>query len=235
MQTVGEISSRAGISVRTLRYYDKIGLLKPAAVTQAGYRMYDDAAIARLQSILLFRELRFSLREIKAMLDSPAFDPHEALSQQIRLLELERARLDDLISSAKELQTNGGIWMKRNFKEQTELKIYREEVKQLWGNTEAYKEYAQRGEPKDDLNQLMAVFAELGALRDLPPDNPRAQEQVAALQDCISANYYTCTKEILRGLGAMYTQDERFRANIDAAGGEGTADFASQAIAIYCE
>ena len=80
----------------------------------------------------------------------------------------------------------------------------------------------------------MALFADLGSLRDRAPEDPAVQEQIARLQEFITANYYTCTKEILFGLGQMYTADERFRRNIDSAGGEGTADFAGKAIAVFC-
>ena len=74
MKTVHEVSRISGVSVRTLHHYDAIGLLKPTAVTEAGYRLYDDAALARLQNILLYRELEFPLKEIKAILDQPEFD-----------------------------------------------------------------------------------------------------------------------------------------------------------------
>ena len=74
MRTVNEVSKITGVSVRTLHHYDAIGLLKPTKVTEVGYRMYDDTAISRLQSILLFRELQFPLKEIKSILDSPNFD-----------------------------------------------------------------------------------------------------------------------------------------------------------------
>ena len=86
MKTVKEVSRLSGVSVRTLHHYDAIGLLKPTRVTEAGYRLYDDTALARLQAILLFRELQFPLKEIKAILDSPNFDQQEALAQQIRIL-----------------------------------------------------------------------------------------------------------------------------------------------------
>ena len=86
MWTVKQVSRITGVSVRTLHHYDAIGLLRPAKVTDAGYRLYDDAALRRLQNILLFRELQFPLKEIKAILDSPDFDPTAALEQQIRLL-----------------------------------------------------------------------------------------------------------------------------------------------------
>ena len=74
MKTVHEVSRISGVSVRTLHHYDAIGLLKPTAVTEAGYRLYDDAVLARLQNILLYRELEFPLKEIKAILDHPEFD-----------------------------------------------------------------------------------------------------------------------------------------------------------------
>ena len=89
MRTVNEVSKLTGVSVRTLHHYDAIGLLKPTEVTEAGYRLYDDTALSRLQNILLFRELQFPLKEIKAILDSSNFDPLEALAQQIELLELQ--------------------------------------------------------------------------------------------------------------------------------------------------
>ncbi len=90
MKTVHEVSSLTGVSVRTLHYYDEIGLLKPTFVSDNLYRYYDDEALSRLQSILLFRELQFSLNDIKRILDSPEYDVGEALSEQIHLLELQR-------------------------------------------------------------------------------------------------------------------------------------------------
>ena len=107
MRTVNEVSKLTGVSVRTLHHYDAIGLLKPTKVTAAGYRLYDDTALGRLQSILLFRELQFPLKEIKAILDRPGFDLSAALAQQIRLLELQYKRMGELISFAREIQKKG--------------------------------------------------------------------------------------------------------------------------------
>ena len=101
MYTVHEVSARSGVSVRTLHHYDAIGLLKPASVTPAGYRLYDDAGLERLQNILFFRELEFPLKEIGEILDDPSYDPRKALRQQIRLLEMQRDRLDSIIKQAK--------------------------------------------------------------------------------------------------------------------------------------
>ena len=100
MMTVHEVSRLAGVSIRTLQYYDKIGLLHPAGYTDAGYRLYDDTELERLQHILLFRELEFPLKDIRAILDSPDFDRSKALEQQIELLKLKKEHLDNLINFA---------------------------------------------------------------------------------------------------------------------------------------
>ena len=234
MKTVMEVSRLTGVSVRALHHYDAIGLLKPSKVTEAGYRLYDNNALRRLQAILLFRELQFPLKEIKNILDSPVFDPDEALRQQIHLLELQKQRLEDLIHLAHDIQTKGFDTMDFHAFDKTKQEQYAEEVRTRWGQTEAYQEYKQRGSAGNG-DALMALFADLGKLRQLPPESPEVQAGVRAIQDHITANYYTCTKEIFAGLGQMYVQDERFRKNIDAAGGAGTAEFAAKAIELYCK
>ena len=238
MQTVNQVSKQSGVSVRTLHHYDAIGLLKPTKVTPAGYRLYDDTALRRLQSILLFRELQFPLKEIKAILDRPDFDPAQALAQQIELLELQYKRIDQLISFAREIQQKGVTTMDFQAFDKTEIEQYKAEAKKKWGNTPAYQEYEEKRKSGQDFEKatpgLMALFAELGALRQLSPADGAVQEKIAALQAFITANYYTCTKEILSGLGQMYVGDERFTRSIDQAGGHGTAQFVSRAIAVYC-
>ena len=103
MMTVNEVSKLAGVSIRTLQYYDSIGLLKPPEYTESGYRLYDDAAMERLQQILLFRELEFPLKEIREILDAPNFDRSKALEQQIELLTLKKEHLENLINFASEV------------------------------------------------------------------------------------------------------------------------------------
>ena len=241
MKTVKEVSRITGVSVRTLHHYDAIGLLRPAKVTEAGYRLYDDAALARLQSILLFRELEFPLREIRDILDSPNFDPMDALTDQIRLLELRRQHLDGLIAHARTIQNTGVIPMSFKPFDTTEMDTYAAEAKAKWGATDAYREFEEKtaGQTaetqKSDGDALMARFAEIGALRHLAPDAPEVQEAVAGIQAFITKHYYNCTRQIFAGLGRMYAADERFRRNIDAAGGAGTAEFVSRAIEIYCK
>ena len=236
MKTVHEASQISGVSVRTLHHYDAIGLLRPTAVTEAGYRLYDDTALARLQSILLFRELAFPLKEIKRIMDDPQFDQATALEQQIRLLELQQERLSRLIDLARETMKTGVTHMDFTAFDNSKLEQYAAEVKERWGNTAAYQESAQRpaAEQKDAAAGLMAQFARMGRLRTGDPAGQEAQAAVRELQEFITKHFYTCTPEILAGLGQMYTADDRFRASIDAAGGEGTADFAGKAIAVYC-
>ena len=235
MKTVKEVSRITGVSVRTLHHYDAIGLLRPAQVTESGYRLYDDRALHRLQNILFFRELEFPLQEIKEILDSPAFDPMDALEAQIRLLQLRRNHLDDLISHARKIQETGVIDL--NFKpfDKTELDAYAAEAKAKWGNTEAYAECSKKNPSQQQADGLMAVLAEFGAIKNADPASPEVQAMVAKLQHYICQNYYNCTNPILAGLGQMYVADERFKANIDQAGGEGCAEFISKAIKIYCK
>lgn len=235
MKTVKEVSRITGVSVRTLHHYDAIGLFRPTQVTESGYRLYDDAALQRLQTILFFRELEFPLQEIKDILDTPNFDPREALADQIHLLELRKQHLENLIAHARKIHKTGVIDL--NFKpfDKTEVDAYAAEAKAKWGNTEAYAECEKKNPGQQQADGLMAVLAEFGAVKNTDPASAEVQEKVAKLQNYISRNYYNCTGPILSGLGQMYVADERFKANIDQAGGEGTAAFVSKAIEIYCK
>ena len=241
MKTVKEVSTLTGVSVRTLHHYDAIGLLKPTRVTDAGYRLYDDTALRRLQTILLFRELQFPLKEIKGILDSPEFDPKDALEQQIHLLELQRQHLDALISHARKIQMTGVTLMDFSPFDRSELEEYTAQAKAKWGKTEAYKEFQQKtagqtpAQMQDDGDALMDIFAQIDAIRHTSPASEEAQGLVAKLQGFITDHYYTCTKQILLGLGQMYIAGDSMTENIDKAGGEGTAEFAHQAIEIYCK
>ena len=140
MKTVREVSRITGVSVRTLHHYDAIGLLKPAQVTEAGYRLYDDAALGRLQTILLFRELQFPLKEIRDLLDTPDFDPMAALDDQIRLLQLRREHLDRLIDHARQIQKTGVINMDFKAYDTKKLDAYAAEAKKRWVHTDAWRE-----------------------------------------------------------------------------------------------
>lgn len=241
MMTVNEVSKLSGISVRTLHYYDQIGLLHPDQVSEAGYRLYGQASLERLQQILLFRQLEFPLKEIKDIIDRPDFNKEEALDQQIQMLKLQQEHLSGLINLALEIKKNGVNKMDFKPFDTSKLDKYAKEAKERWGSTDAYKESAEKTKnyTKEDWdmadNKMTSVFAEFGKLKKLPPESPDAQMAVKKLQDLISQFYYACDKEVLAGLGQMYTADQRFKDNIDKMGGSGTAEFAARAIACYCK
>ena len=241
MRTVQQVSNLTGVSVRTLHHYDQIGLLKPTKITEAGYRLYDEEALRKLQTILFFRELEFPLKQIKTFLDDPGFDPQEALADQIRLLELRAEQLSRLITHARQIQETGVIPMDFSAFDKSKQDAYAAEAKKRWGKTDAYKEFEQKTAGQTQAQQdaagngLMAIFARMGAIRTADPASPEAQALVKELQDYITANYYTCTKQILRGLGMMYIAGDEMTENIDKAGGEGTAQFAHEAIEVYCK
>ena len=240
MKTVKEVSQITGVSVRTLHHYDAIGLLPPTRVTEAGYRLYDDTALQRLQTILLLRQLEFPLKQIQEILDAPNFDPVAALEDQIRLLEMKRTHLDTLIAHAKKLQASGGLHMDFSAFDTTQLDTYAAQAKEKWGKTDAYQEFSQKTKGKTNAQMnaagdgLMAIFAEIGAIRHLAPDSAEAQALIGKLQAFITEHFYTCTKQILKGLGQMYIAGDSMTENIDRAGGAGTAQFAHEAIEIFC-
>lgn len=236
MLTVSEVCKLTGVSIRALHHYDAIGLLRPAAVTDAGYRLYDDASLFRLAQILLFRELEFPLAEIKRILENPAYDAKEALRDQLQLLKLRRKRLDEIIEQTKTMLEKGDTAMDLSAFKNEEYEQYAREAKKKWGDTPAYAEYGANLEKNGAAaigtagEKLMRRFSAFGALRGDDPAGEKAQAAVRSLQSFITENFYNCTDEILAGLGEMYAADERFKKNIDAAGGEGTADFVREAI-----
>ena len=239
MKTVKEVSRLTGVSVRTLHHYDAIGLLKPTAVTEAGYRLYDEQTLGKLQTILLFRELEFPLKEIKELLTAEHFDPMAALDDQIRLLELRREKLDRLIDHARHIQNTGVMNMDFKAYDNKKLDAYAQEAKKRWGHTDAWRESQERGKNADqertDADGLMEIFRRLGQFRQGDPAAPEAQELIAQLQQYICDHYYNCTNQILYGLGQMYAAGDEMNENIDRAGGAGTGDFARRAIEIYCK
>ena len=241
MMTVKEVSDLTGVSIRTLHYYDQLGLLPAAGHTDSGYRLYDDAALERLQQILLFRELEFPLKDIQHILTNSAFDRRKALAQQIELLTLKKQHLESLISLAQKTLTTGGTYMDFTAFDTQKIQEYIRQAKQQWGATSAYKEFEQKTahqtaqEAANMGSRLMEILAVFGGMQHKSPAAPAVQTQVKALQAFITEHYYTCTKEIFAQLGQMYGAGGAFTENINAAGGPGTAEFAAKAIEVYCQ
>lgn len=240
MMTVNEMSKLTGVSIRTLQYYDKIGLLHPTEYTEAGYRLYDDAALEKLQQILLFRELEFPLKDIKKILSSPDFDRNKALEQQIELLTMKKEHLENLILFARGIKGIGVKTMDFSVFDTRKLDEYADRAKQQWGKTAEYQEFAEKAknwtkeDEKNITEDFMQLFAEFGKLKAADPHSEEVQDQVKKLQDYISEHFYQCSNEILSCLGQMYAGGGEFTENINKTGGEGTAEFTAEAIQIYC-
>ena len=236
---IKEFAELTGVSVRTLHYYDEIGLLKPFCVDKnTGYRFYDENSLLRMQEILFYRELDFSLKDIAEILSSENYDKAKALAEQKKLLILKKERLERLISAIDDVTKGENVM---NAFDNSEFENYKAEVQEKWGNTDAYKEYTDKTKNysnknwqnmTDGLNDILAKFS-VCMKKGNEPDSDDAQSLVEMLQNHITDTCYTCTKEILAGLGQMYVYDERFKNNIDK-NGDGTAEFISNAIAIYC-
>lgn len=237
---IKEFAEFAGVSVRTLHYYDEIGLLRPAEVDRiTGYRFYDEASLFRMQEILFYRELDFSLKSISKILSSPSYDKSKALQTQKQLLILKKERLERLISAIDDAEKGENVM---KVFDNSEFERYKAEAQERWGNTDAYKEHAQKtrnyGKDKwssliDDMN---SIFRELAICmkNGTDPEADESQKLVKKLQSHITENYYACTDEILFGLGQMYVADERFKNNIDKHA-DGTAAYVKEAISYYCK
>ena len=235
---IKEFADFTGVSVRTLHYYDEIGLLRPAFVDRAtGYRFYDEKSFLRMQEILFYRELDFSLKSIGEILSSQNYDKNKALHEQKQLLILKKERLERLISAI-----DGAVKGENVMKafDNSEFEKHKAEAREKWGNTNAYREYSEQEKDQSAQQQqqalagMEAIFGKFARCMNAGEraDSPAAQTLVKELQQYISQHFYTCTNQILAGLGQMYVADERFQSNIDQKGA-GTAAFVASAIENY--
>lgn len=240
MKTVKEFSELAKVSVRTLHYYDRIGILKPAKITEAGYRYYDEAALERLQWIVLYREMGLSLKQIGQILDADDETRNLILRQQIADMEEKRRKLENRLLIARGIELIGVETMNFDGFERDKIDDYVAQAKLQWGNTDAYREFEEKSaartekQEQDLSDRVMAMFTKLGELREWPADDAKVQTWVKELQAFFTEHFYNCTNEILFGLGQMYAGGGSFTENIDAVGGKGTGAFALEAIRIYC-
>lgn len=240
MKTVTQVSRLTGVSIRTLHHYDTIGLLKPTAVTEAGYRLYDEAALERLYLILVYREIGFSLKEIGVLLDVPDAERNRILSEQISRMQGKVSQLQNRIHFAGGIKLTGVKHMNWNGFDPKQIDDYSRQTETLYGKTEAWQEYSQksagRSRQQDEQlgDEMMALFARLGSMKQLPPESEAVQDWVKTLQAFITEHYYRCTPQILKGLGRMYAGGGSMTENIDRAGGPGTGEFAFRAIEVYC-
>lgn len=159
------------------------------------------------------------------------------MKDQIQLLELKKRHLEKVIQHAKSLQQKGENYMNFEVFDKSDLLAFQEEAKERWGNTTAFQEFSAKtnqGDFAQISSEMSGIMMEFGKMKNLSADDSKVQKQVEVLKAYISENFYNCTNEILASLGQMYIADNRFTQFIDQVGGEGTAAFVSQAIAIYC-
>lgn len=242
MYSVKEVTKMLGISARTLHYYDEIGLLKPAEKSEAGYRKYSEKNIEELRYILLFRELGFSLLEISSLLKKDDKEKLEILRIQTEKLEQKKAHLEHLITLSKGISFIGVKHIDMKNFDVKKIDDYSEQAKALYGKTEAYREFEEKEKNRTESDnealseEMMDIFRRFGEIKEShPADSKEAQALVYELQSFITKHFYNCTKDILRGLGKLYSGGGAITDNIDKAGGIGTADYSANAIEIFCK
>jgi MerR family transcriptional regulator, multidrug-efflux activator len=248
--TVKSVADLAGISVRALHHFDHIGLLRPETVSEAGYRLYSERDLERLQQVLFFRELGFKLGEIKEIMANPNFDRRRALHAHRELLCERRERLERLIAAvddtlaAIEKETTMDYHAMFDGFDETKIREhmdnYRDETRARYGeeivdeserrvNAMSRDEWAAIGAESADINQSLAELMD-----EREPSDPDVQRQVARWFRLINDRFYECTPEIFRGLGDLYVDDSRFTAHYDRVR-PGLARFLRDAMHVYAD
>jgi len=245
--TVKQLSDMAGVSVRTLHHYDAIALLKPDSRSAAGYRLYGDEQLLRLQQILFFRELDMTLEEIRELLDRPGFDQVAALEEHRRLLALRGERIARLVATVdrtigrlkgETMLTDEELYEGFSREEIESMKL---EAKSRWGVTPAWAESQKRvaAMSKERFREVgaegEAIDAALGdaLAAGEAPSSPAVQALMRRKAEWLRA-FYEPSAELFKGLGEMYSQDERFRARYETIR-KGLADFVRLAMAEFAD
>ncbi len=240
---VGEVAALAGVTVRTLHHYDRIGLLSPSGRTAAGYRQYAPADLDRLHQVLLYRELGFPLEEVATLLDDPSADPEAHLRRQHRLLRDRLERTSEMIAAVEKEMEARNMGISLTPEERFEVfgehdpAQYEAEVEERWGETDAYAQSKRRtaAYTKDDWVRIKTEGADIerrfaDAMRSgAAPDSPEAMDVAEENRQHISRNFYECSPEMHAGLGRMYVEDERFTAHYEEIA-PGLAQYVSTAV-----
>jgi MerR family transcriptional regulator, thiopeptide resistance regulator len=228
--SVGQVAGSAGVTIRTLHHYDEIRLLSPSGRSAAGYRIYGEADLERLQRILFYRELGFTLDKIAAIMDDPRTDAVGHLRRQRGLLIERIERLRTMVAAIDHEMEAQKMGIQLTPEERFEVfgdfrpEDYAEEAEQRWGGTEAYRQSQRRvaAYTKEDWQRIKAeeeeVRANLAAAfaAGLAPESDEAMAAAEAHRQHISRWFYECSYDIHRGLTDMYVNDDRFRAHYDA-------------------
>ncbi|EMR06033.1 Multidrug transporter activation protein [Bhargavaea cecembensis DSE10] len=244
LRKVKEVAELTGVSIRTLHHYDRIGLLSPEHVTEAGYRQYSERDLETLQQILFFRELGFPLKNIGEILQSPEYDKAEALALQREALLEKRSRLDRMIRTLENTIQDAKGEIKMTDKEKFEgfdftNNPYEEEARQRWGNEavdrskQTLADMGQEGQ-KQIGEQMDTLFRRLAAMRHRDPASDEVQKAIGEWHAFLNGMGHTYSPEAFKGLGQLYIQDERFTRNMDKFG-DGFAKFMADAMGIRAD
>lgn len=241
-KTINEIAKLTGITVRTLHYYDEIGLFKPSDTSQSGYRLYSDIDIEMLQQILFLKEIGLGLKQIKEIINSTDFDKKTALKKHKEILMLKKKRIESLIRLVDSKLEGISNLSFSEFDESSIIakqKEYHAEVLKRWKDTLAYKEFEEKqskrnNEFPDIDKKAREIFGEIAECMESPPSCKKVQHLISLWQNYITENYYNCTNEILKCLGLMYIEDERFKNYINSLHDD-LAQYISEAINFYCQ
>jgi len=237
---INEVAKIANISIRTLHYYDQINLLKPLRINSSGYRIYDENSLKELKQILLLKEIGFNLDEIKHVINGKNWENKASFEIQKALLEKKRDRLNKLIRLVDDYIKGEKIMSFKEFskREMNEIKEkYKEEVNEKWGESKAMQQFKDRKYSKEELTKVVnstnQIFYSFSLINKTLPESKEAQNLVGKLKEHFNTYYYDCDNALLKQLGDMYINDERYKKNLDKYG-EGTALFISKAINVYC-
>jgi DNA-binding transcriptional MerR regulator len=242
--SIKEIADLAGVTTRTLRYYDQIGLLPPAEIGVNGYRYYDRDSLIKLQQILFFRELDVPLTEIGLIMKHPDFDLQGALQDHRVRLQERSQRLNTLINTIDltiaDLQ-GGRNMMAEEYFEGFDESQYEEEVRERWRDTRQYAE-SQKKWGSYSKEEKEVIKEEGGRLTvrmvsedpNASPDDPDVQAAIGEYYAYLNRYFYTCEVSFLRGLADMWAADSRFAVNYERVRPGGAA-FVREAVHIYCD
>jgi len=242
--TIKEVADLAGVSTRTIRYYDEIGLLSPAETRDNGYRYYDQDSLLMLQQIMFLRELDVPLKEIHLILNQPGFNLLSGLEKHRVALQARAARLSTMIETVNQtiaMLQGESIMSDKDYFEGFDETQYEEEAKQRWGHTSQYAESQKKWSSYSN-EQKEAIKFEGGEITmrmvgndpGLSPDDPAVQAAVGDYYAYLNKYFYTCEVEFIRNLADMWVQDPRFAINYERIR-EGGAEFVRQAVHIFCD
>ncbi len=246
--SIGQVARLAGVTTRTLHHYDEIGLLSPEDRSTAGYRQYGDVALARLQQILFYRELGFSLDDITVMIDDPDANPRDHLRRQHELLLDRSSRVRAMVEAVEKAMEAEKMGISLTPEERFEVfgaddpAQYVDEVEERWGETDAYKESRRRTKAytKGDWQAIKQESADIdrdfiAAMRHGEPADGEAAMAIAERhRRHINDRFYPCSHEFHRGLAEMYIADPRFANNYNTQA-EGLAQYVHKSITANAE